>query len=355
METPLLRAASCSRRELRGLRVLMSTIVAPARAPARTPSGPYITCSSAASFVTLENTMSTPAASCLDVAATFAPRCCKGSVLSWVRSYTTTSWWAASNRPAMRLPIAPTPIKPTRIVSPQPLWILVCPIEMMGRLVELVLSVVCGERGPAEQRCHGSLAQRAKTAGGVQCLLEHRERVTARDHDARRQVHGIVEAFDGRHCAAHQDERIAHGLHPQHANVLRDQHGHHLLLEAVIMGIHHDSFEKQVMPVLVAQDIGVLGMKPLGDPFVLVSGTVTAVECLHYAMNLSTSVVITGCDSLPVLEQALHAARSFRPLSEAAVAALLGRTAGAARDGEYGLYQTTHHFDGTYQNPQWLG
>src|SRR2546422_728210 len=61
-----------------------------------------------------------------------------------------------------------------------------------------------------------------------------------------------------------------------------------------VMDAHYDSFEKQVMPVLVAQDIGVLGMKPLGDPFVLVSGTVTAVECLHYAMNLPTSVVITG-------------------------------------------------------------
>ena len=86
-----------------------------------------------------------------------------------------------------------------------------------------------------------------------------------------------------------------------------------------------------------------------------VSGTVTAVECLHYAMNLPTSVVITGCDSLPVLEQALYAARSFRPLSGADVAALLERTGRAGRDGKYELYKTTHHFDGTYQNPQWLG
>ena len=122
-----------------------------------------------------------------------------------------------------------------------------------------------------------------------------------------------------------------------------------------VMDAHYDSFAKQVVPVLVEQDIGVLGMKPLGDPFVLLSGTVTAVECLHYAMSLPTSVVITGCDSLVVLEQALHAARSFRPLSEAAVAAVLGRTAQAARDGKYELYKTTHHFDGTYQNPQWLG
>ena len=122
-----------------------------------------------------------------------------------------------------------------------------------------------------------------------------------------------------------------------------------------VMDAHYDSFAKQVVPVLVEQDIGVLGMKPLGDPFVLLSGTVTAVECLHYAMSLPTSVVITGCDSLVVLEQALHAARSFRPLSEAAVAALLGRTAQAARDGKYELYKTTRHFDGTYQNPHWLG
>jgi aryl-alcohol dehydrogenase-like predicted oxidoreductase len=122
-----------------------------------------------------------------------------------------------------------------------------------------------------------------------------------------------------------------------------------------VMDVHYDSFAKQVVPVLVQQDIGVLGMKPMGDPFVLVSGTVTAIECLHYAMNLPTSVVITGCDSVPVLEQALHAARTFRPLSPAEVEVLRQRTASAARDGKYELYKTTHHFDGTYQNPQWLG
>src|SRR3989441_5069890 len=238
-ETPLPRAASCSRREVRGFTVLISITVAPARAPASAPSGPNIPCSSAASFATLENTMSTPAASCFAVAATFAPRCSQGTVRSGVRLYTSTSWLAASNRPAMRLPIAPSPIKPTRIVSPQPLWILVCPIKVMGRLVQLVLPVARGPRGPAEQCCHGRLAQRAKGACRVQCLLEHWQRGAARDHHAGREVHGIVEAFDGRHGAAHQDERIAHGLHPQHADVLLDQDGHDVLREAVVMGIHH--------------------------------------------------------------------------------------------------------------------
>jgi uncharacterized protein len=122
-----------------------------------------------------------------------------------------------------------------------------------------------------------------------------------------------------------------------------------------VMDHHFDSFEAKVLPELVKLNIGVLGMKPMGDPFILQSKTVTAVECLHYAMNLPTTVVITGCDSLPILQQALKAARDFQPLSKNDVAALLAKTAEAAQSGQFELYKTSHHFDGTYQNPQWLG
>jgi len=79
------------------------------------------------------------------------------------------------------------------------------------------------------------------------------------------------------------------------------------------------------------------------------------VECLHYAMNLPTSVVITGCDSLPILQQALQAARSFQPMSASDVSTLLAKTAKAAEAGTFELYKTSHHFDGTFANPQWLG
>jgi hypothetical protein len=78
-------------------------------------------------------------------------------------------------------------------------------------------------------------------------------------------------------------------------------------------------------------------------------------ECLHYAMNLPTSVVITGCDSLEILESSLQAARSFRPMNETQVAELLGKTADSARDGKFEGYKTTDNFDGTGHNPQWLG
>ena len=122
-----------------------------------------------------------------------------------------------------------------------------------------------------------------------------------------------------------------------------------------VMDAHFNSFEKKVLPVLTKDGVGVLGMKPMGDPFILRSKTVTAVECLHYAMNLPTSVVITGCDSLPILQQALQAARTFQPMDASHVAALLAKTAKAAEAGQFELYKTTHHFDGTVANPQWLG
>jgi hypothetical protein len=42
-------------------------------------------------------------------------------------------------------------------------------------------------------------------------------------------------------------------------------------------------------------------------------------------------------------------------MSKEEIAALLAKTAPAAQTGEFELYKTSHHFDGTYHNPQWLG
>src|SRR5467141_2406573 len=121
------------------------------------------------------------------------------------------------------------------------------------------------------------------------------------------------------------------------------------------MDAHFESFEKKVLPVLVKKEIGVLGMKPMGAGLLLKSNTVSPVQCLRYAMSLPTSVVITGCESLANLEQALDLARNFKPLSTAESAALLAKTEQAAREGKYEGYKTTNNFDGTVHNPQWLG
>lgn len=122
-----------------------------------------------------------------------------------------------------------------------------------------------------------------------------------------------------------------------------------------VMDAHYDSFEKNVLPVLREHGIGVLGMKPIGDGKLLDSGVVTARECLHYAMSLPVSVVITGIDSMPVLEQALSVAGDFTPMTDEERSALLAKMAEAAAEGKYEQYKTGETFDSTAHNPQWLG
>lgn len=145
-----------------------------------------------------------------------------------------------------------------------------------------------------------------------------------------------------------------------HLQMLRTASENGFTFDAVQMPLnlldaHFCSFEREVLPRLVESGIGVLGMKPMAAGALPKSGIVTATECLHYAMSLPTSTVITGCESLALLEQALEAARSYRPLSETERSALLSRTAGAAEGGGSEDYKTTTMFDATSRNPHWLG
>jgi hypothetical protein len=100
-----------------------------------------------------------------------------------------------------------------------------------------------------------------------------------------------------------------------------------------VMDAHYRSFEKEVLPELVKQNIGVLGMKSMANGILLKSKTVTPLECLHYVLNLPTSVVITGIDSMKTLDQAFEAVRTFRPMSDQEAAALLAKTLEAATGG----------------------
>lgn len=122
-----------------------------------------------------------------------------------------------------------------------------------------------------------------------------------------------------------------------------------------LMDAHYRSFAKEVVPELVKQNIGVLGMKSMGNGILLKSNTVTAIECLHYALSLPTSVVITGIDSMEILEQAFEAVRTFPSVSKEELNASLAKTADVALTGEYEPFKTTSLFDGTAANPEWLG
>jgi predicted aldo/keto reductase-like oxidoreductase len=120
-----------------------------------------------------------------------------------------------------------------------------------------------------------------------------------------------------------------------------------------VMDAHHNSFHR-VVPELVKHNIGVLGMKPLAAGFALKSGVVTAIECLHYAMNLPTSVVITGCESIANVEQAIRAAESFKPMTQEEVAVILAKAAPVGITGSVEGYKNTKLYDATDFHPDWV-
>ena len=122
-----------------------------------------------------------------------------------------------------------------------------------------------------------------------------------------------------------------------HKHMLEVADQHDFKFDAVqmplnVMDAQYESFAQIVLPMLQQRNIGVLGMKPIGDGILLQSGKVTAIECLRYALSLPTSVVITGCKSMRDVQQAIDLGHNFNPLTEAERAALLSKTAEVAEE-----------------------
>lgn len=193
-------------------------------------------------------------------------------------------------------------------------------------------------------------------------LVQHHEIIRFEDPDR-------IFADDGAHAAlleakkagkiryigftGHKDPRI-------HLYMLEVATGYGFHFDAAqmplnVMDAHFRSFASLVVPELVRRGIAVLGMKSMANGILLKSKTVTPIECLHYALHLPTSVVITGIDSMAILDQAFEAVRTFKPLTETQLNQLLEKTAAAAVAGQFEPFKTSSIFDGTAQHPEWLG
>ena len=122
-----------------------------------------------------------------------------------------------------------------------------------------------------------------------------------------------------------------------------------------VLDAHFRSFAHKVVPELVKQEIGVLCMKSLASGAVMETQAVTAAQARHYSMNLPTSVVICGIDSMERLDEAIAQVKTFQLLSQDQLDAILAKTAKAAAKGKYELFKTSSRFDGTAHSPQWLG
>ena len=182
-------------------------------------------------------------------------------------------------------------------------------------------------------------------------LLQHHEIIRMEDPDRIFAEGGAMEAFlDAKKAGkirfigftGHKDPLV-------HLRMLEVAAKHHFHFDTVQMPLNifdaqFRSFADKVVPVALKEGIGILGMKSMGGGGILLkSKTVTPVECLHYAMTLPTSVVITGIDRMEILKQDLEAVKTFQPLTGEQVTALLKKTAEAAANGKYELFKTSNH------------
>jgi aryl-alcohol dehydrogenase-like predicted oxidoreductase len=114
--------------------------------------------------------------------------------------------------------------------------------------------------------------------------------------------------------------------------------------DAILMAMnaadpHHYSFNQELLPLAVERQMGIIGMKIPGRSRLLSnwtppsieaqkhswegmtfqttrSGTLTMREAMYYTLSRPVSTVIIGCDNIAQLEENVHLAREFTPLSD---------------------------------------
>jgi predicted aldo/keto reductase-like oxidoreductase len=115
------------------------------------------------------------------------------------------------------------------------------------------------------------------------------------------------------------------------------------------------SFARQVVPEALKRGIGPIGMKSLGGgaPGRLVTAKVcTAEEAIRYALSQEIASLVTGIDSMKVLEQNLAIGRGFKKMSEAEQQTLRDKVKAVAGDGRHERFKSTQFFDGPHHQKQ---
>ena len=129
--------------------------------------------------------------------------------------------------------------------------------------------------------------------------------------------------------------------------------------DTVLMAInaadpHHYSFNEGLLPLAVERQMGIIGMKIPGRSRLLSSwtppsieeqkhswegmtiqtdrsGTLTMREAMYYTLSRPVSTVIIGCDNIAQLEENVHLAREFTPLSDSQATQLVAKAEPVAK------------------------
>lgn len=106
-----------------------------------------------------------------------------------------------------------------------------------------------------------------------------------------------------------------------------------------LLDAHFRSFAGQALPTLLDRGIGVIGMKSLTGGWLLKTD-VTVSDAISYALSQPIDTLVTGIDSVEILQQNLEIARSWEPMAEERQAELLEQVSVVAQDGALEKYKT---------------
>ena len=106
-----------------------------------------------------------------------------------------------------------------------------------------------------------------------------------------------------------------------------------------LLDYHYRSFTKDVLPILVERDIGIIGMKSLASSSILETG-ISPCEAISYALSIPIHTLVSGMDSVEVLKENIETARKWQPLTEEQRSQMLKKVAQQAGDGHLEHYKT---------------
>jgi predicted aldo/keto reductase-like oxidoreductase len=123
-----------------------------------------------------------------------------------------------------------------------------------------------------------------------------------------------------------------------------------------VMDAHYRSFQKEVVPVCLSKDVGVIGMKSLGGGApkgrIPSETDITHEQCRRYALSLPVSTLVVGLLSMDELKAEIAIGRNFKPMTDAQRATVVAQAAAEGGDGRHELFKSSQIFDGPHHRKQ---
>ena len=119
------------------------------------------------------------------------------------------------------------------------------------------------------------------------------------------------------------------------------------------MDYYFRSFQKEVVPVCLAKDVGGIGMKSLGgsvegtpkNSMILENTDLTAEQCLRFTLEVPVSSIVRGWTNMDQMMADIRTARAHTALTAQEKGEILALAEPHAGDGRYELFKSTRRFD----------